>query len=96
MKISEYSPKLYKNNIEMINIINSEEDEFENGIKSDINNSFLNTFVKTANESGIRRYEKLLEIPLDENKANPTITKTTPINIKSLFFIIYLPSVELL
>ena len=70
MKISEYVPKLYKNNIEMINIINSEEEEFENGIKSDINNFFLNTFVKTANESGIRRYEELLEIPLDENKDN--------------------------
>lgn len=70
MKISDYMPKLYKNNIEMINIINSEEEEFENGIKYDIDNIFNNTFAIKATEEGIRRYEELLEIPLDENKDN--------------------------
>lgn len=70
MKISDYAPKLYKNNIEMINIINSEEVEFENSIKKDISDTFKNTFAKTATETGIRRYEELLEIPLDENKDN--------------------------
>lgn len=68
MKISDYLPKLYKNNLDMINIINSEEEEFENGIKLDIENSFKNTFALIATEAGIRRYEQLLEIPLDENK----------------------------
>lgn len=68
MKIRDYMPKLYKNNIEMINIINSEEEEFENGIKIDIDNVFNNTFAKKTTEEGIRRYEELLGIPLDENK----------------------------
>lgn len=70
MKISDYIPKLYKNNAEMINIINSEEIEFETGIKKSIDNTFNNTFAITATEEGIRRYEQLLEIPLDENKDN--------------------------
>lgn len=70
MKLSDYMPKLYKNNVEMNNIINSEEYEFENLLKPDIDTSFYNTFVKTANEDGIRLFEELLQIPLDENKDN--------------------------
>ena len=70
MKISDYMPKLYKNNGEMLNIINSEEIEFETGIKNSIDSTFNNTFAILANAEGIRRYEKLLEIPLDENKDN--------------------------
>lgn len=70
MKIRDYVPKLYKNNVEIINIINSEEEEFENGIKYDIDSIFNNTFAIKATEQGIRRYEELLEIPLDENKDN--------------------------
>lgn len=70
MKISDYVPKLYKNNTEMINIIDSEEEEFEEGIKQDIDNTFNNTFALKANEEGLRRYEALLGITLDENKDN--------------------------
>lgn len=70
MKLSDYAPKLYKNNIEMNNIINSEEDEFENSLKPNINQTFYNTFVKMANEDGIKLFEEILEIPLDENKYN--------------------------
>lgn len=62
MKISDYLPELYNNNIEMNNIINSEEDELENGLKLKIDNAFKNTFIKTANEDGINKYEKLLDI----------------------------------
>lgn len=70
MKLSDYVPKLYKNNIEMNNIINSEEYEFENLLKLGIDTTFYNTFVKTADEEGIRIFEEILEIPLDENKNN--------------------------
>lgn len=70
MKLNDYVPKLYKNNLEMNNIINSEEEEFENLLKPYINETFYNTFVKTADENGIRVFEEILEIPLDENKNN--------------------------
>lgn len=70
MKLSNYMPKLYKNNVEMTNIIYSEEEELENGLKNDINSLFNNEFVITATEDGIKRYEDLLGIPLDENKDN--------------------------
>lgn len=62
MKISDYLPKLYKNNIEMYNIIDSEEIEFEDNIKQDIKNTFDNTFAKISNLDGIKRYEELLDI----------------------------------
>ena len=53
MKISDYLPSLYKNNLEMNNIILTEENELENGLKLDIDNSFLNSFISTANEKGM-------------------------------------------
>lgn len=65
MKISDYIPKLYKNNIEIYNISDSEEKEFENYIKADIQNSFDNTFAKISNIDGIKRYEELLGIQSD-------------------------------
>lgn len=65
MQVSNYMPDLYKNNLEMNNIINSEEIELENGLKPDINNSFNNTFIKNANLKGIEQYEKLFNIQPD-------------------------------
>lgn len=62
MKISDYLPNLYNNNLEMNNIILTEERELENGLKLLIDNSFLNTFVSTANEKGISQYEELFGI----------------------------------
>ena len=62
MKVSDYMPELYKNNLEMNNIINNEEAEFENNLKANIDNSFLNTFINTANEIGIEQYEELFNI----------------------------------
>jgi hypothetical protein len=67
MKISDYMPNLYKNNTEMNNIINVEENELENNLKANIENSFKDNFVKTATLNGIREYEKLLSIPIDND-----------------------------
>lgn len=62
MKVSDYLPNLYKNNVEMNNIIYSEENEFENGIKANIEKEFLNTFPNKTNSDGIERFEKILNI----------------------------------
>ena len=70
MKLSNYVPKLYKNNVEMYNIIDSEEKEFENNLKTDIDNIFKNTFVKTTNIDGIKRYEQLLGIQTNSSDIN--------------------------
>lgn len=70
MKLSNYVPKLYKDNVEMYNIIDSEEKEFENNLKTDIDNTFKNTFVKTANIDGIKRYEQLLGIQTNSSDIN--------------------------
>lgn len=66
MKISDLVPNLYNNNIEMNNIIYSEEKELEENLKSKINNSFLDTFASKATESGIEKFEKIFDI-----KSNP-------------------------
>ena len=65
MKVSDYVPNLYKNNLEMYNIIDSEEKEFENNLKKDIDNSFKNTNITQANLKGIAQYEKLFNIQPD-------------------------------
>lgn len=65
MKISDYLPDIYVNNREMSNIINSEENELENGLKLDIENSFKDTFAKVATEVGISKFEKILNIESD-------------------------------
>lgn len=62
MKVSDYLPDLYKFNIEMNNIINSEEIELESGLKPDIDIAFKNNFVTTADEQGIEQFEKILNI----------------------------------
>lgn len=70
MKISDYVPKLYKNNIEMNNIIYSEEQDFEKILKPYIEKAFNDNMIKTATEDGIANYEKVLYISLDDNKDN--------------------------
>jgi len=67
VKVSDYVPNLYKNNLEMFNIINSEEQEFELNLKPDIDNSFNNTFISKANEKGIEQYEQIFNIKADPN-----------------------------
>lgn len=62
MKINNLVPKLYNNNIEMNSIINSEDKEFEEILKLNIRNSFENTFIATADETGIAQFESLFNI----------------------------------
>lgn len=65
MKISDYLPDIYVKNREMQNIINSEEDELEDRLKLNIENSFKDTFAKVATETGIAKFEKILNIESD-------------------------------
>lgn len=62
MKVSDYIPNLYKNNIDILNIINSEEIELENNLKPGIENRFLDTFANKATENGISKFENLFGI----------------------------------
>lgn len=62
MKISDLLPNLYKNNLEMLNIINSEEEELENNLKPKIDDSFLDTFATKATEKGISNFEEIFGI----------------------------------
>jgi hypothetical protein len=66
MKVSDYLPNLYKKNVEMTNIINSEEIEL-NKVEIDIMNSFKNTFITNANIEGINQFEKLFNIVSNSN-----------------------------
>ena len=66
MKISDYMPHIYDNNKEMNNIINSEEEELENGLKLGIENSFKDTFAKIATENGLAKFETILGIKVDK------------------------------
>jgi len=66
MKISDYMPHIYDKNKEMNNIINSEEEELENGLKLEIENSFKDTFAKIATENGLAKFETILGIKVDK------------------------------
>lgn len=70
MKVSDYLPKIYNKNTEMINIIYSEESELENKLKIELENVFNDTFAKIASIVGIQNWENLLNIQLDSNQAN--------------------------
>lgn len=71
MKISDYVPKLYKNNLEMNNLIDSEEQELEHNLKPNIDNAFKDTFATKATERGISQFEELFDI---KPSADDTIT----------------------
>lgn len=62
MKVSDYLPNLYKNNTDMLNIINSEETELETNLKLNIENKFIDTFAIKATEDGISKFEKIFKI----------------------------------
>ena len=71
MKAHDYIPDLYKSNLEMNVLVNSYEDELENGLKKGINEEFNNGFILVSNENGISRFEKIFNITPD--KANEDI-----------------------
>lgn len=62
MKLSDLVPNLYNNNLEMNNIIYSEEQELENNLKKDIDDKFVDTFAIKATEKGIANFEKIFNI----------------------------------
>lgn len=68
MKINNFMPNLYNNNIEMNAIINSEEVEFENSLKFNIRTSFDNNFIATADSYGLTNFEKLFNLTSNPNE----------------------------
>lgn len=59
--LSSYVPDIYKDIVEMDDIINSEQ-KLMNSIQEELLVAFANTFVLTANESGVIMFEKMLNI----------------------------------
>lgn len=80
MKISDYMPDLYKKNLEMNNIIDSEEIEFEENLKLNIENEFNDTFPIKATEKGIQKYEKILNIVSNTNDESLEFRRQRVIN----------------
>lgn len=70
MKLKDYVPMLYEDNVEMQQIYTTEQTDLENKLKTDIRNSFRDIFPKVATERGLEMYEKILGIQLDENRNN--------------------------
>lgn len=67
MKISDYIPIIYENNIEMTSLINAEENELENNTKIKLADAFRDNFPIIATKNGIENYEKLLKIQREPN-----------------------------
>lgn len=65
MKINELIPNMYDKNIEMQAIMKTEGIEIDDTIKLQIRTSFENNFIKTANEEGITRFERIFNIDAD-------------------------------
>lgn len=61
MQIKNLSPHIYNKNVEMQNILETEQAEFDT-LETKIKTMFLNTFPKTANIEGIYKFEKLFGI----------------------------------
>ena len=64
MKLNKLLPDLYNNNIEMNALINSEDTEFNEILNVQIETSFKNNFIATADSNGLTRYENLLDLPI--------------------------------
>ena len=59
--INKLLPILYNNNIEMQELMNTEQIEFD-GITFTIRSNFENTFIKIADSDGLLRFEKMMGI----------------------------------
>lgn len=68
MKVSDYMPRLYENNVEMKAIIQNQEIEVDDNLKYNIDNSFKDNFIKTATLRGIENYERIFGIIPDNSK----------------------------
>lgn len=62
--LSSFVPSIYKDVVEMDEIINSEE-KIMDIARTEMSNAFANTFVLSANESGILMFESMLGIIAD-------------------------------
>lgn len=80
MKVSDYMPTMYEDNVEMTTIIRTDEGEMEE-LKKQIKNAFYDTMPAVATEKGIEQWEKLLNIQLDENEVNLEYRRARIINI---------------
>lgn len=80
MKVSDYIPNLYNKNLEMHNIIYSEEEELENGLKLSIENSFKDNFAIVATEKGIEKFEEMFKIEVDPEEETLEFRRERVIN----------------
>lgn len=80
MKVSNYMSEFYNKNVDMISLIKSEENELENRLKPYIDNSFKDTFIKTATENGVSNYESLLGIIPNKSKEDLQFRRERVIN----------------
>ena len=67
MKVSDYVPIIYEDNLEMTELIDAEENELENNTKVSLMNAFNDNFSKNATINGIEKFEKLLNIQRDSD-----------------------------
>lgn len=80
MKLHNYLPQIYDNNLEMQAIIDVEEQEFEDNLKPNIDNAFQDTFIVTATEEGVERYEEIFSIVPDVNTEDLAFRKERILN----------------
>ena len=64
MNINKLIPQLYNNNVEMNELINSENIEFNELLVTQIETSFKNNFIATADSDGLTKFENLLGLPI--------------------------------
>ena len=78
-KILRYAPDIYEDNETMLEVYKQEKEEInENEVL--IVQVFLNNFVKTCNEDGIKRFEKIFSILADEINESLEYRKSRIIN----------------
>lgn len=80
MQVHKYLPTIYSDNLEMQSIASTEEKEFEDELKPSIDNSFQDTFIVTATEEGVERYEEIFSIVPDVNTEDLEFRKERILN----------------